>query len=151
MEGVKYMKKIVVTLSAIIALSIATGCGSKNKSLECSIKQEQTGMTMNQTEIIKFNGSTVESYKEEVKVELDEAYSSYKDLFIKTFKEEMDQYKDIKGVKIDTKETDSGLEATMTADVKTMSESDLKKLDLDKKASYELTKKDREDKGYTCK
>lgn len=145
------MKKIGVVLSTIIALSIVTGCGSKTKTLKCSIEQDQTGMTMNQTETITFNGSTVESYKEEVVVELEETYLSYKDLFISTFKDEMDQYKDIKGVKIDTKETDTGLEATMTADVKSMTDSDLKKLDLDSKASYDLTKKDREDKGYTCK
>ena len=145
------MKKIGVVLSTVIALSIVTGCGAKTKTLKCSTTQSQTGMKMTQSETIVFKGSSVESYKEEVKVVLDEKYLSYKDMFISTFKKELSQYESIKGIKMTTKETDKGLEATMTANVKSMKESDLKSLDLDKKASYELTKKDREKKGYTCK
>lgn len=144
------MKKVIITLSAVIALVLCTGCG-KNKVLKCTLKQDSMGFTMTGTEKITFKGNVVEDYKADFVMELDESYLTYKSTFVTEFKNQMSQYEGIDGVKLTTKETDNGVEVSMTADVQNMSDDGLNKFKLNKKASYDATKKDRENNGYECK
>lgn len=144
------MKKTLIVLSSIIALSLFTGC-KKSKVLECTLSQGETGYSMKGTEKITFKGSSVEDYSAIFTLELDDDYVAYKDMIVASFESQMDQYKNIKGVDLKTEKTDNGVKVTMTADVQNMSGSGLKSLELSKKASYDATKKDREKNGYNCK
>ena len=144
------MKKFVIALSAVIALSLVTGCG-KSKTLKCKMSEKETGYSMVGTETIVFNGSKVEDYSADFVMELDETYLTYKDKFVELFEKQMSSYKEIEGVTLETKKTDNGVKITMKADVQDMTDAGLSKLNLKKKASYSATKKDREKSGYECK
>lgn len=145
------MKKSIIVLSSILVLGLATGCGGSKKVLECTKTETESGMEMKGTEKITFNGDTVEDYKAEFNVTLEEEYKEYKSTFISVFEAQFKEYDDLDGVTVDTKETDDGIKVTITADVPKMKEDDLKTLDLAKKASYSETKKDRVNDGYKCK
>ena len=144
------MKKAIIALSSVIALVLFTGCG-KSKVLECSLTQSATGYKMVGTEKITFKGNDVKDYSAEFVMELDEKYLTYKSTFVSAFKTQMNQYKGIDGVELNTKETDDGVKVTMKANVQKMTDDGLKKFDLKKKASYSATKTAREKSGYKCK
>lgn len=144
------MKKTLIVFTAVVSLALFTGC-KKNKVLECSMTESETGYSMKGTEKITFKGNSVEDYSATFTLELDDDYVAYKDMVVSAFEKQMDRYKNIDGVKLNTETTDTGVKVTMSADVQKMDDSGLKSLELSKKASYDATKKDRENSGYKCK
>ncbi len=144
------MKKSVFLVFLISIMLVCAGC-SKTKVLTCTKTEDETGATLKETEKIKFNGSKVEDYEATIDVVIDEKYKSYKSTFVSYIEKGYKEYDEIKGVTLTTKETDDGVKITLKADVQKMSDTNLKKLDLEKKASYDKTKDARKKAGFTCK
>ncbi len=145
------MKKGLICLATIISIMFITGCG-ESKVLECTKSKDMVGYSLSETETVKFSGNNVDEYEAEFDLVLDDSYKKYKEKFVKELEDKgMSKYTNLKGVKLTTKETDEGVIITLTAQIKKMSSDDLKTLNIEKKANYDATKKDREADGYTCK
>lgn len=146
------MKKSLIVFVSVIALGLATGCGSKSKTLECSKSQSQSGIELKQVVKANFKGNEVEKVIIDMDAVLPEQYQAYKSTYLKTFESSFASYKNLKGVDLKVSETKDGVNIKMTAELSKMDDEAKNKLDVvDTKASYDKSIKDFESQGYTCK
>lgn len=144
------MKKNLFFAFLISAVVVCSGC-SKQKVLDCTRTEDETGATLKENEKVTFKGTSVVDYEASIDVVIDEKYKSYKSTFVSYIEKEYKEYEEIKGVTLKTKETDDGVKISLKADVQKMADKDLKTLDLEKKADYNKTKDARKKAGFTCK
>ncbi len=137
-------------LTAIMIL-FSTGC-KKERVLECTKNEEQSGIQMNETVKITFKGNNVENVNSSVDAVLGDTYKNYKNLFITTIESQFKNYKDLKGVDIKVSDTDDTVTATLNADLNKMDDDAKNKFNIvDTKANYEKTKESLEKQNYSCK
>ena len=145
------MKKTLILLSAVVMIGLSTGC-KKEKLLDCSMTQEQSGIEMKQNLKATFKGNNVEDVTVTVDAVLGETYKSYKSLFISTLESSYKKYQDLKGVEINTTDNDDTVTVTLKADLNEMDDESKEALDIvDTTGNYEKTKESLEKEGYTCK
>lgn len=145
------MKKTLVLLATVVMIGLSTGC-KKEKVLDCSMTQEQSGIEMKQNLKGTFKGNEVTDVTVTVDAVLGEELASYKSLFISSLESSFAKYKDLKGVDIKTTDKDDVVTVTLKADLTKMDDESKEALDVvDTKGNYEATKKALEKDGYTCK
>lgn len=145
------MKKTIALLSAIVLIGLSTGC-KKEKVLDCSISENESGIEMKQNIKANFKGNEVTNVIVTLDADLGEKYSSYKNLFVSTIKSTFKNYEDLKGVDIKTTDKDNVVTMTLTADITKMDDESKEALDIvDTTGDFEKTKESLEDEGYTCK
>lgn len=146
------MKKSLGLLLAVVMIGVSVGCGSKEKVLNCSKTEEESGISMDQKINAKFSGNNVKEVAVTVDAKLSDEYKSYKSIFMSSLESSFEDYKDLKGVSIKTSDKDDTITVTLKANLSKMDKDAKEKLDIvDTKASYEESKKDLEKDGYTCK
>lgn len=146
------MKRSLGLLLAVVMIGVSVGCGSKEKVLNCSKKEEESGISMKQNIKATFNGNDVKNVTVTVDAELGDEYKDYKSIFISSLESSFEDYKDLKGVSVDTSDKDDTITVTLKADLTKMDKDAKEKLDIvDTKASYKESKADLEKDGYTCK
>lgn len=145
-----FMKKKVLLVSLFSSLILFAGC-SKTKTLTCTRTEKSTGIEMKEEEKVTFDGSKVKKYEATIDVAISDTYKSYKSIFMSSIKNQYKAYDNMKGVTFESKETDDGVKIVMKADVAKVSDSDLRKLSIERKADYKKTKDARKKEGFTCK
>ncbi len=145
------MKRNSFLFLAAIMILFSTGC-KKERVLECTKNEEQSGIQMNETVKITFKGNNVENVNSSVDAVLGDTYKNYKNLFITTIESQFKNYKDLKGVDIKVSDTDDTVTATLNADLNKMDDDAKNKFNIvDTKANYEKTKESLEKQNYSCK
>lgn len=145
------MKRNSFLFLAAIMILFSTGC-KKERVLECTRNEEQSGIQMNETVKITFKGNNVENVNSSVDAVLGDTYKNYKNLFITTIESQFKNYKDLKGVDIKVSDTDDTVTATLNADLNKMDDDAKNKFNIvDTKANYEKTKESLEKQNYSCK
>ena len=145
------MKRNSFLFLAAIMILFSTGC-KKERVLECTKNEEQSGIQMNETVKITFKGNNVENVNSSVDAVLGDTYKNYKNLFITTIESQFKNYKDLKGVDIKVSDTDDTVTATLNADLNKMDDAAKNKFNIvDTKANYEKTKESLEKQNYSCK
>ncbi|MBE6160351.1 MAG: hypothetical protein E7157_04840 [Lactobacillales bacterium] len=145
------MKKTLVLLATVVMIGLSTGC-KKEKVLDCSTTQEQSGIEMKQNMKATFKGNEVTDVKVTVDAVLGETYKNYKSLFVSSIESSFKKYEDLKGVDIKTTDKDDVVTVTLKADITKMDDEAKDALDIvDTTGNYEATKKALEKEGYTCK
>ncbi len=150
------MKKLGMFLVGLFAVTLVTGCGSAEKTLVCSMKQNESGLAMEQKIEAVFNGKKVTSLKMSVdsKAE-DEAIKENWSTFSSILKQQFEGL-DADGIVVSTKEDAKKYTYTVSVDVDVTKakDEDLKNFSLDgisaSKDSIEDVKKTFEDQKYTC-
>ena len=146
------MRKGIITLAMVLTLGLAVGCGSKNKTLECTKTEDKSGVSLKQTIKAKFSGNNVKDLTLDMDAVLPDAYKSYKSTYIKAFESSFASYKNLKGVELKVTETDDGFNIKLTADLSEMDDDAKNKLKIvDTKASYSKSIKELEADNYKCK
>lgn len=146
------MKKSLIVFVSVIALGLTVGCGSKKKTLECTMSKAQSGITLKQTIKANFNGNNVKDIVVDMDAVLPEAYKAYKSTYISAFESSFAAYKNLKGVDVKISESDDGVNIKLTADLSKMDKDAKDKLDIvNTKASYDKSIKELEAEGYKCK
>ena len=120
------MKKMLVALSLFVCVGILSGCGEKERTIECTLSQKTTSYELKSTYKIFATGEVVD------KVETVETATSEQDSILDTLKETLDeQYASQQelygGYTYDVTKTDSKVESKVTIDYS--------KVDMDKLAS----------------
>ena len=88
------MKKFVLCLS-LCGVLLLTGCGQK--TLKCTMSQEQSGMTMKQEAKVDFKGNKASAISIVVTTDLSDEMKSYGDTLVSLLKTQLtEQYKDAK-------------------------------------------------------
>lgn len=143
------MKKIMMTLVAVVMMFVLTGCGTE--TLTCTMSQTQTGMTMNQEMNATFVNNEVTKMDINIKAELDEAYVSAMDQIKSSVEANLKQYKD-NGGKVEITSEGNVINAKVDFDLSNMSKDQKKKLNMvDVYGTKSATAKELEKQGYTCK
>ncbi len=143
------MKKIVMTLVAVVMMFVLTGCGTE--TLNCTMSQNQTGMKMNQEMNATFVNNEVTKMDITMNVELDDTYLSAMDQIKSSVEANLKQYKD-NGGKLDITSEGNTIKAKVNIDLTKMSDEQKKKLNMtDVYGTKDATKKELEKQGYTCK
>lgn len=146
------MKKYLGICFAIVLVSFATGCGSKTKTLKCSMEQNLSVYEMKQDVNLSFKKDSITKMEIIQNVKVDETYSSYIGELEKTLATTFDSYKDTKGFDISTKTDGNTIKTTLVADFSKMDDETKKSLDIvDTTAKYDDAKKAFETQGYSCK
>lgn len=136
---------VVVAIVGIVLYSTLF----KSKTLSCSMSEEQSGMTMESTFDLKYQGKKLKEMDMKMEIDLGE-YSEYKDMLVSQFESQFsDKFDEINkdGGKASLKTTDDSIVINISASrsgVSTM-------LSVDDDKSYDEMKKQIEDIGYTCK
>lgn len=145
------MKKTLVLLATVVMIGLSTGC-KKEKVLDCSMTQEQSGIEMKQNLKATFKGNEVTDVTVVMDAVLGEKFVSYKSMFVSSLESSFSKYEDLKGVEIKTTDNDDTVTVTLKADITKMDKESKEALDVvDTKGDYEATKKALEKEGYTCK
>lgn len=143
------MKKIMMTLVAVVMMFVLTGCGTE--TLTCTMSQTQTGMTMDQEMNATFVNNEVTKMDINIKAELDEAYVSAMDQIKSSVEANLKQYKD-NGGKVEITSEGNVINAKVDFDLSKMSKDQKKKLNMvDVYGTKSATAKELEKQGYTCK
>lgn len=138
------MKKVLLGLCCTLVL---TGCGGK--TLTCTMSEKENGMEMKQKVALTFKDDKNVKGKMEVSIKVDEESKEYLDLMKGMLDAAFEEYEEA-GLKVDSKLKDTSLEISVEYDVDKLT--DELKEDLDySDTTYEETKKDFEEEGYTCK
>lgn len=146
------MKKYLGICFAVVLVSFATGCGSKTKTLKCTMEQNLSVYEMQQNVNVSFKKDNITKMEIIQTVKVDETYSSYMSELEKTLATVFDSYKDTKGFDISTKTDGNTIKTTLVADFSKMDDDAKDSLDIvDTKAKYEDAKKAFEAQGYSCK
>lgn len=145
------MKKSMLLGSALVSCFLLSGCGTK--TLSCSTTESDDGFSASQTIEAKFVGNEVTNVSLDMIMTLDDDFKDNKDLLISSLEESFQNYQNKEGLTLNiTDKSDNEVEVVLDADLKKMSDEDKKELDLiDTTGSYDATKKELEDEGYTCK
>lgn len=150
------MKKLGMFLVGLFAVGLVTGCGSAEKTLICTMPQNESGLAMEQKVEAVFNGKKVTSLKLVVdsKAE-DDAIKENWSTFSSVLKSQFEGL-DADGIVVSTKDDSKNYIYTVTVDVDVTKakDEDLKNFSLDgissSKESIEDVKKQLEDAKYTC-
>ena len=145
------MKKSILFGTLVASSILLSGCGTK--TLSCSKIETADGYSANETVEAKFVGNEVTNFKLSMTMTLDDEFKDNMDLFKSMLEEQFSSYKNKDGLKFEiNSKNDIEIDLVLDADLKKMSDDDKKELDfIDTKGSYEATKKEFEDDGYTCK
>lgn len=147
-----------VKLFAILAVSVLfmTGCGGE-KTLTCTNSEESSGIKMNQEVTMTFKDDKVTYVKMSIDNEAtDDTIIDNWDMFASMMESQFEA-SDEDGVKLstDNDSTNHIYNVSLEIDLEKASEDALKEYNLDgitdANATYEDTKKEAEDSGYTCK
>lgn len=145
------MKKTLITLVAVAMMVLLTGCEAKEEVLTCTLKQEQTGMVMNQEIEATFINNEVTDMTMDIDVNLDDTYVPYIDTMKTTFEEQFKTYSD-NGAKVEVTSEGNVVEIDIDFDLKNMSLEQKKNLDmLDVYGTKAATQEELEKQGYTCR
>ncbi len=153
------MKKVKYLVIAILALFVVTGCGSKEKTLECTSNSEQNSIVdMNRAIKVTFNDQDkVKGVKLSIDVKLlDDSYKSVWGELVSGIESE---YKATSktGIKLTTKNDDKKYKYNLTLDIdlEKASKEDLAEYGLSDlvgtEETYDSLKKSAEASGLTCK
>lgn len=143
------MKKIMMTLVAVVMMFVLTGCGTE--TLSCTMSQNQAGIKMNKEINATFVNNEVTNMYINVNAELDEAYVSAMDQIKASVEANLKQYKD-NGGKLDITTEGNTINARVDFDLAKMSKEQKKNLNMvDVYGTKSATAKELEKQGYTCK
>lgn len=146
-NGVKVVFIVIGVLIALVALCVifdTTLVNDEEKTMICTQKTEESGMTMDMTATIKFVGNDAKTFDALMTVDLGE-YKEYKDTFIETFKSEYKEYSD-KGVNVNITSEDSKVIIKLDAD-----KEHLKSTNFISKETFDDVKTELEKEGFSCK
>lgn len=130
------MRKGKLVLLSLLSVLVLTGCGKKE--LVCTMNTSQSGVNMDSTVTVKFDGDTVEDMNLVMDMEIPESLQSSKDVLKSTYEA------------LDFKVEDSDKGFKLTADAESKYFKDNLKLG-ESKLKYDDAKKQLEDSGFTCK
>lgn len=151
----KYVPFLAI-VAILVFVAIAYFTLFNAKTLECTITDSETGMDMKQTIKATFRNNSITKFGLTTTVTLDDDYKDYMDLFKDTFEEQFESefgdYKDKKGVSMDTTTSDNIFTFNLEADLTKMDEETKEILDMtDNSETYEEVKASLKKEGYTCK
>ncbi|MCM1053720.1 MAG: hypothetical protein NC483_07090 [Ruminococcus sp.] len=144
------MKRVGLVLGSIVAVTLLTGCGGKEKALECTMSENKNGVEANQVYTLNFNKKgKFASAKLVQDMKLDESLTSYLSTYKETFEESLKSNATTKDLPMEI--TDNGTD-TITATI-TFDANDATKISGSdaSSATYDVMKDALEDAGYTCK
>lgn len=147
-----------VKLFAILAVSVLfmTGCGGE-KTLTCTNSEESSGIKMNQEVTMTFKDDKVTYVKMSIDNEAtDDTIIDNWDMFASMLDSQFEETeKDGVSLKTNNNKDKHTYNVSLEIDLEKASEDALKEYNLDgitdANATYEDTKKEAEDSGYTCK
>lgn len=145
------MKKIFMTLVAVVMMFILTGCGTE--TLTCTMNSEETGMTMDQNINATFVNNEVTDMNMKIDLNLDEEYAPYAETMKTTLEEEYKTFSD-NGGKVAVTGEGNVININIDLNFKDMTDKQKENLDIDFLDTFgtkEATAKDLESQGYTCK
>ena len=146
-------------LFGILAVSVLfiTGCGNSEKTLTCTMSEEDDGLSMEQTVDLSFSDDKVTNVKMSIDTKItDSTYQENWDMFVSTMESQYEE-SSANGIKVTTENDSDNYTYTITVDanLEEASEDDLSNYGLDafteEGITYEETKQEAEDAGYTCK
>lgn len=143
------MKKLMMVFVLALMTFVLTGCGTE--TLNCTMSQTQTGMTMNQEMNATFVNNEVTKMDIKINAELDETYATAMDQIKASIEENLKQYKE-NGGKVEVSSEGNTVEANVSLDLSKMSKDQKKALKMtDVYGTKSATLKELEKQGYTCK
>ena len=146
-------------LFGILAVSVLfiTGCGNSEKTLTCTMSEEDDGLSMEQTVDLSFSDDKVTNVKMSIDTKItDSTYQENWDMFVSMMESQYEE-SSANGIKVTTENDSDYYTYTITVDanLEEASEDDLSNYGLDafteEGITYEETKQEAEDAGYTCK
>ncbi len=146
-------------LFGILAVSVLfiTGCGNSEKTLTCTMSEEDDGLSMEQTVDLSFSDDKVTNVKMSIDTKItDSTYQENWDMFVSMMESQYEE-SSANGIKVTTENDSDNYTYTITVDanLEEASEDDLSNYGLDafteEGITYEETKQEAEDAGYTCK
>ncbi len=142
------MKKIFCLLCLLGLSFTLAGCGTK--TLTCTKSETESGMTNEQTMIVKFKKDKPSSATMKMDIKFDDSTKSGVDTMYSILESGFkDQEQD--GVKVDTKKTDNSITLKLDIDFAKVKDEDGLDLDFDSASSISEIKEDMEKDGYKCK
>ena len=152
------MKKILWSLVFVFGAIILTGCGSSEKTLNCSIDGSKmislpSGVGLVQDTEVKFKNNKIETIEMIFKVNIDSSLSSSASTMYTSLKSTYENmYGKYDGVTVTAnKESDLKFNIVVSIDFKNISDSTKSALNMSGSESYSVNRKQLEDMGYTCK
>ena len=148
-----------VKIFGILAVSVLliTGCGNSEKTLTCTSSEEDSGLKMSQEVTMTFKDDKISNVKMSIDNEAtDDTIIDNWDMFVSMLETQFEKT-DEDGVKLSTDNDTANhiYNVSLEVDLEKASDDSLSKYDLDgiadENATYEDTKKELEDSGYTCK
>lgn len=143
------MKKVSVVIGSLVLL-ICTGC-SKTETLKCTQDSSSEGMSLIQTMNVTLKNSVVTEIEFGSDIVLEDSYMDYMEVTKKSLEGEYDVYKEIKGVKVNTKQKDNKITTMVSVKLNQVSEEDKKKYAWNYgKQTIENLKAEFENQNFTC-
>lgn len=124
-----------------------TGCGKGGDQVVCTMKADESGMSITQKMTLSFKNDNVNSVDMEIDVKLADEYKSLKDLLVSSMKSQFESWDSEYGIKLNFKDTSDGLKISGSFN----SESFAKLNASGEKTSKSDAVKSLEEQGYTCK
>ena len=145
------MKKDVVCV-IIICFIFLTGC-TKEKELVCTKDISSNGISIIQTNSIKFIGDKIDNMGSSVSIVLPDSYKVYSDTFVEKFKKQYEtMYGKYQHVKLITKkQSDKKINISIVLDYKNMTKQEKIDLNLLESGKYSDNRKSLEKQGFNCK
>ena len=136
-----HKNKIVLPLIlVVVGIAIFAITLGGNKTLVCTDSESMSGLDMELEITMNFKANKFSNAKGLITVDIGE-YSDYKDVFIKGFEEELDDYKE-KGIDVAITSDNQKIYVEFSADKENF---------ITNSETYDLTKSELEKMGYTCK
>lgn len=153
------MRKVAYGFGVLLmAVVLLTGCGNSEKVLTCTISHNDSGVVLDSEEKYTFNGTQIS------KVDLKMTYHFEDSILAELTEEELtqmideiasnlnDSFETDEGTTINVEKNKDNLVFTLVGDPAKMSEENKTTWIGDSKSySYDMSKKNLEDQGYTCK
>ena len=144
------MKKALAL--GLVCTLFLTGCGGKK--LTCTMSETEDGMTGERKVVLTFDkeGKEIQKGTVTMNIKIDEEYASYLGLLVASVESVYEDIKDFADVEV--KSSDDSISTKVSYKVDGLTEEQLDKLDIAsvyKDTTYEETKEQFEDMGFTCK
>lgn len=142
------MKRIGLAVASLSLVFLLTGCGGKERQLECTKSQNDPGVSINQVYTLNFKKNKFSSAKLVQDMKLDDNMLDYFETYKESAKKQFEgeTFKDLK-----PKLSDNGKDTvTVTVD---FNDKDIDKISGGKTTNtdFESIKKELENTDYTCK
>lgn len=138
------MKKGILLTGLVVSALLVTGCGgSKERNLNCTMKEEADGATTTSVMDINFKGNQAENITLDIAIDYSDEYKEYASLFKQTLEAQRKNLESV-GYEVEITSGDNSQKLTAKGTSETLDESE-------SKGSYSATKKSLEDAGYVCK